>query len=76
MMRYPLLTRVVEGSQLYLQDARLQIRTAAGVERRGVMEGELPRLIQERFGLQAELVSRALAVLRRQGEKHGEVDAP
>lgn len=76
MMRYPLLTRVVQGSQLYLQDALFQIRTPERVERRDVDEGDLPRLVQARFGLRAELVSRALAVLRRQGENHGGLGSP
>ena len=70
MMRYPLLTRVQGGRQLYLQGNRFQIRTRAGAERRRVDATELPRLIEEHFGLRSTVAVTALEALGRKGEVH------
>jgi arylamine N-acetyltransferase len=74
MMRYPLLTRVVDGRQLYLQARRFQTRNRDGVERRDVDPSDLAREIATEFGLDASVAARALAVLDRRGE--GDARAP
>jgi len=71
MMRYPLLTRVVDGRQLYLQDHRFQTRDRDGVERRVVDPGDLTREIASGFGVDASVAARALAALNRRGEGDG-----
>lgn len=70
MMTYPLLSRRVGDSHVYLQGTRLQVRTARGVERAQVPPGELPQRIERVFGVEAEIAARALEVLRRKGELH------
>ena len=71
MMRYPLLTRVSGGSQLYLQKAKFQVRGLRGVERQSVDVAHLPGLVESRFGLRGEIAARALEVLKRKGEMRG-----
>ena len=65
MMRYPLLTRVQGGDQLYLQGARFQRRSQKDVERSELFEAED---IARAFGLEANLVREALAAFSRRGE--------
>ncbi len=65
MMRYPLLTRVQGGDQLYLQGARFQRRSQEDVERSELFEAED---IARTFGLEANLVREALAAFSRRGE--------
>ena len=65
MMRYPLLTRVQGGDQLYLQGARFQRRSQEDVERSELFEAED---IARAFGLEANLVREALAAFSRRGE--------
>jgi arylamine N-acetyltransferase len=67
MMRYPLLTRIAEGSQLYLHQTRLQVRTRDGASSREVPPEELAARIAEDFGLDPAIVAHALEVLRRGG---------
>jgi arylamine N-acetyltransferase len=66
MMRYPLLTRVRGGSQLYLQEGRLQVRSREATACSEIGPEELPARIASEFGLEPALVERALAVLRRE----------
>ena len=65
MMRYPLLTRVQDGDQLYLQGARFQRRSQKDVERSELFEAED---IARSFGLETNLVREALAAFSRKGE--------
>ena len=76
MMRYPLLTRVSSQRQLYLQGDRFQVRTDHGVERDRVSRDDLPDHVARTFGLAPELAKRALRVLDRQGERHGQTVRP
>ena len=71
MMRYPVLTRVCAGQQLYLQGGRLQTRDRQSVRRENVSAAQLVARIAERFGLAPEIAARALAILHRQGEPYG-----
>ena len=67
MMRYPLLTRVRDGDQLYLQGTRLQRRSRKEVERTELSAaGDIAR----NFGLEEGLVRQALAAFSRRGEHH------
>lgn len=67
MMRYPLLTRVCGGYQLYLQGARFQRRSRDDVERAELSAaGDIAR----NFGLEEGLVRQALAAFSRRGEHH------
>ena len=68
MMRYPLLTRVADRRQLYLQGARFQVRTDHGVEREQVSREGLPAHLSRQFGVASELTTRALRVLERRRE--------
>ncbi len=67
MMRYPLLSRVCDGNQLYLQGARFQRRS-----REEVARSELSTAgdIACSFGLEEGLVEKALAAFCRRGERH------
>src|SRR5262245_30424554 len=71
MMRDPLLTRVASGEHLYLRSNRLQTRTSTGITRTEIAPAELVSEINERFGINPSVTARALALLKRKGEKHG-----
>jgi arylamine N-acetyltransferase len=71
MMHYPVLTRVRGGRQLYLQGRRLQTRGRDAVDRQEIAPDALPRQITAAFGLDSQIVARALAVLHRHGDCHG-----
>ncbi|MCU0873332.1 MAG: arylamine N-acetyltransferase [Pirellulaceae bacterium] len=71
MMRYPVLTRVSGGRQLYLQGGRFQARDHASVRREEVPQPQLAQRIAERFGIAPEIVARALEILHRKGEPYG-----
>lgn len=72
MMRYPLLTRVADDRQLYLQGNRLQIRTLSQVNRAEIPPDELVVRIASEFGIDPRLAAAALALLERKGERHGQ----
>jgi len=76
MMRYPLLTRVTDDRQIYLQDHRLLVRSLEGVERRELAPDELPGRIGAEFGVDPEIAAKALAILKRKGESHGRAPTP
>ena len=67
MMSYPLLTRVQGGKQLYLQGSRFQRRSREEVERAELFTAEE---IAHAFGLEENLVRKALSLFSRLGEKH------
>ena len=63
MMTHPLLTRVQEGKQIYLNGRRLQIRTHTDVVRSELDPAELQRQIAAAFGIAVPVVRTALAIL-------------
>lgn len=69
MMRYPVVTAVTAGEHLYLQGNRLQARSRLQVERRELPPEALAREIHRRFGIEEQVVRKALAILRKQGEE-------
>lgn len=71
MMRYPVLSRVREGRQLYLQGDRFQTRDHASVRREGIPDSQMSSRIAELFGIDPQLVARALEILHRKGEPYG-----
>lgn len=71
MMRYPVLTRVRGGQQLYLQGSRFQTRSRDAVQRQEIPNDELVGRIAAEFGLDQQIAARALAVLNRKGEPYG-----
>ena len=71
MMRYPVLTRVRGGRQLYLQGGRFQTRCRDAVQRQELAPRELVGRIAAEFGIDPRIAARALAVLRRKGEPYG-----
>lgn len=68
MMHYPLLTRIVDGEQIYLQKQRLQIRTKSNLRTHNVAMDDLAGRITRDFGMSEPLVRRALAILQESGD--------
>jgi arylamine N-acetyltransferase len=68
MMHYPVLSRICGDRQLYLQGDRLQTRSHTAIQREEIADDELVRRIAGEFGIDAHVVSRALAILKRKGE--------
>jgi hypothetical protein len=71
MMHYPVLSRVVAGRQLYVQQNRLQLRGLSSVTRTELDPDELTGTIVREFGIAPGVAAQALAILQRQGEGHG-----
>lgn len=71
MMRYPVLSRVRGGRQLYLQGGRFQARDHQLVRREEIPGQQLAQRIAEAFGIGPEIVARALEILHRKGEPYG-----
>ena len=67
MMRYPLVTQVIDGRQVYLRGNFLQSRSRERVERSEMSPDELSSRISTTFGIDAGLAARALALLRARG---------
>ena len=65
MMRYPLLTRVVNQQQLYLRGVYQQVRDRNAVSRHEIPSAELARSITSQFGIDQAVVQRALSILQR-----------
>lgn len=65
MMHYPVLTRVVGGSQVYLRDQFLQVRERSAVRKEQINPAELADLIARQFGIDAAIAREALAILQR-----------
>lgn len=63
MMRHPVLNRVKDGTQYYLQKNNLLIRTAEGGEMRRLTPAEVRAAAVELFGLPRGLVEEALGIL-------------
>ena len=71
MMRYPVLSRVRGGRQLYLQGGRFQARDHESVRREEIPSQQLAQRIAESFGMAPQIVARALEILHRKGEPYG-----
>lgn len=71
MMRYPVLTQSDGQVQLYVQKRHLLVRQAQGAQRVEWAAAELGIQIAKTFQIDERLVERALAHLRRQGERLG-----
>jgi arylamine N-acetyltransferase len=63
MMGYPVLNRVREGTQYYLQKNNLLVRGAETSEMRKLTDAEVRAVAHELFGLPRELVEEALGIL-------------
>jgi arylamine N-acetyltransferase len=72
MMHYPVLTRVCDDRQLYLQGDRFQVRSRSAVARQELPTAELAARIATEFGISPEIVTRALTILKRQGAQWGQ----
>lgn len=71
MMRYPMLTRVAGGAQVYLRGKRFQRRRKEGVERAEIGQGEIMKKIAEEFRIDRSVVFKAIEVLKERGEVYG-----
>jgi len=71
MMRYPVLSRVEGNRQIYLQKQHLMIRGTTETHRAEVQPDRMGAAIAEQFGLSPLIVAKALALLHRKGETHG-----
>ena len=67
MMQYPLLSRVLNQRQVYLQSNRLQVRSHTDVRRRELSKEEVARCAANDFGIDRTVVEKAMAVLHRHG---------
>ena len=76
MMRYPVLTRVANSRHLYLQDDKLQIRSAHGLRRIEMDSAKLTEAISTTFSIAPALVNQALAILHQKGETLGRASTP
>jgi len=71
MMRYPVLSRVRSGRQLYLQGGRFQVRDQQSVRREEIPGRQLAQQIAEAFDIAPAIIARALEILHRKGEPYG-----
>src|SRR5690606_11057621 len=65
MMAYPVLNRVQDGTQYYLQKNNLMVRTAQGSTMRKLSPAEVRATATGLFGLPDGLVDEALGILER-----------
>ncbi|MDB5104233.1 MAG: hypothetical protein JWP91_1922 [Fibrobacteres bacterium] len=63
MMRYPVLNKVRDGVQYYLQKRSLLVRTAEGGEMRKLDQAGMMEALQVTFGIPGDLAREALAVV-------------
>lgn len=68
MMHYPLLSRVVAGEQIYLQNYRLQRRSRQGVRVERLAPDQLGPCITRCFGVDPAIASRAIDTLQGRGD--------
>ncbi|MBN1984257.1 MAG: arylamine N-acetyltransferase [Chitinivibrionales bacterium] len=71
MMRYPVVTRLVNDRQLYLQQDKLVERGRNFNQRRKLTQQESVIAIADKFGIDASIVRKALLMLQSQGESYG-----
>ncbi|MDA0841606.1 MAG: arylamine N-acetyltransferase [Planctomycetota bacterium] len=62
MMKYPLITRIKDDRQHYLQGLNYQIRTEAETTKRELIVNEAPEFVKEVFGIDPELTTRAFEI--------------
>jgi arylamine N-acetyltransferase len=67
MMRYPVLSRVAQGKQIYFQKRHLLVRGAKESRRREVTPDRLIAEIAEQFQIAPAVIARALDVLKKKG---------
>ncbi len=67
MMDYPVLNRVQDGTQYYLQKNNLLVRTTEGSTMRSLSAAEVRAAATELFGLPRGLVEEAMGILERSG---------
>jgi arylamine N-acetyltransferase len=68
MMRYPVLNRVLDGTQYYLQKNNLLIRSERAGEMRKLNDAEVRTAARDLFGLPADLVDEAFGLLPKYGD--------
>ena len=71
MMNYPVVARIANGRQFYLQQNRWLVRSQTNSERRELNPQRLAEHIAHEFGIAPAVAVRALAVLQRKGEGRG-----
>ena len=69
MMQYPILTRVNQEKQLYLQKNRMQVRTFDQVKREEISPEHLTQKLHQEFGLDQSLIHKAFQILN--SKNHG-----
>ncbi len=67
MMSYPVLSRIVGGTQVYFQKRHLMVRSGDDSTRREVTADDLVTELAREFGIAPALVAKALAVLKKKG---------
>ncbi len=67
MMRYPLLTRVDGGRQIYLRANRFQVRSKDGIRAERLSTELLVSRIAHDFGISAVVAARAISILEKRG---------
>ncbi len=68
MMRYPVLTRILEDRQHYLQKNRFKVRDRSSIEKSELSRDELVEHIHRHFGISRQVAARALEIIdRREG---------
>ena len=70
----PVLTKVADGRQWFLNARRLQVRELGNSSKRQLSDEELLAEIVARFGIRRGIVQQALTILRRQGDLPGTPD--
>jgi hypothetical protein len=68
MMKYPLLTRTAESSQIYLKGSRIQISSADSVKSGKIRMDELTAKIAGEFRIHPDIIARAVSILRDRGD--------
>ncbi len=71
MMTYPVLNRVEDGTQYYLQKNNLMVRTSEGSTMRKLSPAEVRVTATGLFGLPRGVVEEALGILERAGRRAG-----
>ncbi|MBL8824787.1 MAG: arylamine N-acetyltransferase [Planctomycetia bacterium] len=65
MMKYPVLSKIIDDKQMYLQKNHLLIRTKGESQRQEIEPGKMPETITTIFGIHPSLVVDALNLLHR-----------
>ncbi len=65
MMRYPLLTRTISSSQIYLRGSRFQVSKPDSIERLEIRGESLISKISEEFRIRPDIVAHAISILKQ-----------